>query len=314
MEDFQHYILGLNWLGGREQKHDTVLILAGSDNLPIPCPGIMRQKDIDKALSGEISAGKKFAHAVIPFSPRDGYSLRHKTGVTPQIIRMDSRQLIEGHRIEVLDKFPLNSIRELATMAQERGGISFIISDRKEMTRTVNGLIGRAEKVFKYVECMKYETDAYSRELVGDDLVLSVTFMDLPYCIPIYDTRNMDGVGVMVSLFHPKATERSGSFHHHCIYATVLSNFAENLYKIDGGSKINKQSGFPGGLTEHFASVIKDDAKKAKLEAKSDDSGSAPKPKAKKAKTAKRFIEERIRKSSSATFAKYTSTSTTSTW
>jgi hypothetical protein len=316
MEDFHYYLFRLQQLGGKDHEHNTVLILTDSENLPTPCPGIMRQKDIDTALRGELPLGKRFAHAVIPFSPRNGFSVRYRVGVLPQIIPTDPKQLINGHRIEILDKFPLNSIREISTVAKERGGVSFIINDRKEMARTVRGLFKSAAKDFKYVECFGQETNAYGPENMGDDLALSITLMDLPYCIPIYDTRRLDGVGLIASLFYPKSTEKKGDLRYHDIFALVLSNYADNIFKIDGGSKINKRSGIPGGLVEHLTKTIRTDAQKAKSEGKSNQSGSVPKTKAKKAKSAGGIVTRQLRGTPMSTYYASTSSSTdtTSTW
>jgi len=317
MEDFQYYLFKLDQLGGRGDKHNTVLILSDSENLPTPCPGIMRQKDIETALRGDFPAGRRFAHAVIPFSLRNGSHPRYKVGVASSIMPIDSKQLIDGHRIEVLDKFPLNSLKEISIMARERGGVSFIIKDRKEMSRTVSNLLKVSKKTFEYVECFKAEHNVSNAAGHGDNLALSVTLMDLPYCIPIYDSRRVDGVGLIFSLFYPQSTEKKGSLRYHDLCAVLLSNYADNIFKIDGGSVVNRRSGTPGGLAEHLISVIKHDAERAKNEEKQVASGPVGKPKAKKAKTAGEMVKQRLVSKSSGTATYFTSgstTSSTSTW
>lgn len=285
MENFPHYMYNLFALGkADEDEYAPVLLLADSErNLPLPCPGIMRQKDINVAMSDD-RPKRRFAYMSIPFCPREGQQMRQRISVSPAILPMEPKNLIKEHRLEIVDKFPLESLPQIKEAARERGAVSFIVEKHSEMRKAVEKLDQEAAKVFKYVTCMKYNVGAGTRKLEEDRLSLALSFIELPYCIPIYNANRVDGVGVIVSLIYQPSSIAMGGLNFRDMYGLVFSNYEDNVFKIDGGSRVNKFSPIPGGLKEHFYSSIKEDLANISGKSKSKKAEPAPKEAKKKVK------------------------------
>jgi hypothetical protein len=214
--------------------------------------------------------------------------------------------------VETVDKFPADALRELNKTVDERGGLSFIIKDLTAQRKAVQELIKYAQKSYRYVDCMKYKIDVNSRETTADDLILGITFVDLIHCIPVYDARKVSGMGVLVAMFYQEGTERRGKLMHRNIYSAVFSDHEENLYKIDGGSKINEKGTFPSSLTSHFVSNIESEIRYVQDREKKVASGAAKKsPERTKAK---RKYAKSTKMSYVSTINYASTSSTTSTW
>jgi len=59
-----------------------------------------------------------------------------------------------------------------------------------------------------------------------------VTFIDIPYCIPIWNPKKVDGMGMLITLMSD--TQNSGRHIVSFTMSILLSNYHENIFKVDG--------------------------------------------------------------------------------
>lgn len=295
MENAYEYLFRLYALEAKAGDCAPVLLLSGiGDNFPTPCPGIMRQKDIEMAMSGEIQDGRHFAHAIVPFCVRNKIKWRQRVTVTSHIMPMEPKFYLGGHRVEITDKLPTKDLPEIDKIVKERGAVSFIINDHKGMEGALKSFPAKASKLYPYLQLMHYRTGVNGRGSAGDNMSLLTTFVDLPYCMPIYDGRRVNGMGVYMFLFYPKSSKASNQFRFHDAYMCVLSHHAENILTIDGGSKVNNPQNIPGALTDHMISAVRADKKDAAMEAKKKSAGPKAVP-ASPAVSADEMMKKRMR-------------------
>lgn len=253
-----------------------------SDN-QTPCPGFLRQKYFTEQSPKDSRPGRISSTSDVmlaPFPSRKGVKIRSKIifegyGDELVISQLDEKRIFDDHPIENVERFPLDKMATINERVKETGAYTFVVEKEKAILEAVKKIPKVSEEAFRVASLMKYEID--TSKSAGSKLNLLVSFLDLPYCIPIYDSRYVDGMGMFVALYFPEISEEKQTLFIKHIYAVVLSHHKENVLTIDGGSEVNAYEPIPSGLTDLFLSTVKQKPEKEKSIASDSAGASGPK-------------------------------------
>jgi len=153
---------------------------------------------------------------------------------TSLICPVDLRPLCGNHKVINVSEFDLGKFDRLTEFIRDVGGISLVIeypAGRKAIPKQMR----KIEKLFEY-SSMFYYNGWGSKHLLGEDdkFIGVMTFLDLPYCIPIFNMRRVHGLGLSFSGATLKASKSYGQLHR--IFRTdfIYSNYIDNAFVIDG--------------------------------------------------------------------------------
>lgn len=169
-------------------------------------------------------------------SPRYGVSNREDLGLpVDQIQLIDLKPLTSTHRVLNVGGLNITKFQRcLPEYINRMGGITFVIKDEKSR-RELPEIIKYMTECYPYASVMDIE-HFKGKYLDGkDDEVLAVvSFFNLPYVVPIFNTKKVEGMGVSYCQVVRKESERK----HHLVktfkFDFVLSNYPDNLFVIDG--------------------------------------------------------------------------------
>jgi hypothetical protein len=157
---------------------------------------------------------------------------------TPTSIMRPARlkPLAKNHKVMTVSSFRPSKYKHLREYIGDVGGISFIIADKV-------GRVAVPSNLQKFINnfrhsCLFYYNAWGNKFLDGKDDAFAcvITLLDLPYCVPLFNMRRVDGVGVSVSAVTIKASESMGHLHRLFQFDFVLSNFSDNIFTIDGAT------------------------------------------------------------------------------
>jgi hypothetical protein len=81
----------------------------------------------------------------------------------------------------------------------------------------------------------------------NDRIATLISFIDIQYTTPLYDTKKVDGVGIIIENFNVNQALEDGNTTIYDQTFCLLSNFDENIYCIDG-----KQLSSPNKITKEY--------------------------------------------------------------
>lgn len=148
-----------------------------------------------------------------------------------------NEHLISDHRVLEIDFFDPGKIRRLIEYIHDVGSISFVVVG-------MTGQVSLAADLAKYVvSAFKYHSISHfngwkmdNKYLSGaDDMKLGLLSMfDLPYCLPIFNKRKADGIGISFGTITKNATIKYGQPHRIAQADMILNNYQDNLFLVDG--------------------------------------------------------------------------------
>ena len=210
-EEYSHGILSQEWEGW-----------------PCGTPIVYKAGMLDGKYNGSVSA-------MSLMTPSRNAAGRERAQVpTSIVVPVDMKPLYNNHKVLTVSRFDLGKFDRLLEFVRDVGGLSLVIeyaAGRKESPLKVQKL----EKIFKYTS-MFYFNGWGSKYLEGEDdrYVCVLTFLDLPYCVPIFNMRKVDGVGLSFSGATINASKDYGQLHRIFRADFVYSNVMDNVFVIDG--------------------------------------------------------------------------------
>jgi hypothetical protein len=154
-------------------------------------------------------------------------------------------------RVLSVDGLEVEKCNKMNDYVHEIGAITFVIEKSEGRANTLKFM----EHLFKkYRINLVYNHTVIhgDREVIlvqdkNDRIATRVSIIDIQYTTPLYDTKKVDGVGIIVESFNiSKALEDGTDFIYDQSYC-LLSNFDENIYCIDG-----KQLPSPNKITKEY--------------------------------------------------------------
>jgi hypothetical protein len=174
-------------------------------------------------------------HAATLFTPSQRVAgCREEYAVpTSLICPVGLKSLAKNHKVLTISEFDLGKMDRLSEYVRDVGGISFVID-------FVNGFkafpkqIRKIEKLFEYAATFYYNCWG-SKYLEGDDdkYVGVVTFLDIPYCLPLFNMRRVHGLGLSFCGATTKASKNYGQLHRVFRLDHIFSNYLDNIFVID---------------------------------------------------------------------------------
>ena len=223
-------ILGLKTrLGHHDYGH--AILTQSYKNWPCGVPVVYPRIKTD-------GAGIAVATLIAPSQTADGTDLLN----VPRTIvhEVDLLNLSENHKIITASEFDISKLDRLLEFVHDVGAISLIIEYKPGRIKSIEAL----QKLENKFKCSNLFHKNYwpDQTLNGsDDRYLNVlTFLDLPYCVPLFNMRKVDGIGLSFSGVTAKASISYCQLHRVFRCDFIYSNYMENVFVIDGVS-INGQ-------------------------------------------------------------------------
>jgi len=154
----------------------------------------------------------------------------HVQSITPVTLK----PLYNNHKVLTVSKFDIGKFDRLLEFTRDVGGISLII-EHEEGRMQLAKSIAELERAFKY--CSLFYYNAWPTKFLEDEkdkLICVLTFLDLPYCIPLFNTRKVDGVGLSFTGATVSASKRYGHLHRTFRADFIYSNYEDNVFFVDG--------------------------------------------------------------------------------
>jgi hypothetical protein len=150
------------------------------------------------------------------------------------LVRTSLPPLAETHRTLTVEKFDNSRLERLRQYVKEMGGITFIVKEeknRKKLIRTLKFF----PRLFKYSSLFHYSRYG-NKYLSGDDdeLLGVISFFNLPYCVPLFNMKKVDGIGLSYCQAPRKISEKNNMLVRAFRVDMVLSNYLDNIFVIDG--------------------------------------------------------------------------------
>jgi hypothetical protein len=222
-------------------------------------------KDSLEWLSGKGNKGQQM-HAKILFPPNPTFKSNYQiTVVSDRVHVMDPKMLLDGHRVKNIDEFETSKISKIADFVKEQGVLSLRMEDPTVATKFMKNLNCFA-KAYKKTVFMGHNhpgNESPKSSNVDDLLVTYATFLDLPYAIPIYNRKKVDGMGIRIGMYWPASSHSMGGMHASDEACVALSQYADNLLVVDGAI-VNKSGYIGSDYISHFCKKLEREVQRRK--------------------------------------------------
>lgn len=211
----------------------TAAIKYNANGLPMGFPIVVNKAEYDKAIDRDksIRAGYYF-----PLYADSGSVRRDMIVGTDSVYFTDPKNIIDGRRTKVIDNFEFDKLPKIQELLKSEGALTFII-DELEASKLFISNLKEFTKYFEWSTSfgLKRHTDKMQPPVEGDTLSVFVDMYDLPYAMPVIESRRANGMGVNIGLFWKKYSAEEGNH----LYVTNEYQFAvndheANLLKMDG--------------------------------------------------------------------------------
>lgn len=204
-----------------------LILTKESSMMPIGTPVL-------SAVGGESSRGKVPIYVV--FSPNISGSTRRLVLAPSTCLENANIPAIDRiHSVLDVESFVPEKIARLVEYVQDVGAITLISSDDTALTAAAT-FVKEIGRQFKYKGLFSYSPAGplfYSRR--GSDVQLAVvSLFALRYCIPIFNPRKVDGIGVRYCHAAKNLSEERGTLDSAFRFEMVYSNHLDNVFEVDG--------------------------------------------------------------------------------
>ena len=144
--------------------------------------------------------------------------------------------LITDHKLLEIDYFDPEKVKRLLEYVHDVGSISLCIV----------GEVGQRSfpaDLRNLVSDFRFHTGTYFNSWLGmgkhlnskkDSKITLVNMFDVSYCMPIFNNKKVDGIGISYNIITEEATMEYGQPHRIAQLDIILSNYDENLFIVDG--------------------------------------------------------------------------------
>lgn len=200
--------------------------------LPSGSPGIV--------LKDYLLSAKKHQtiRVLFPFPTKKGIAPGAVVDINHENIHpLSPKSLITNHKIKAVDKFEKNKLYSINKYVADNAAITFTFSNLKAAALFWKD-IPYLCSTYKYTALFYHLGGGRKRKNPEEKFIPFVSFIDLPYCIPVFDYRKIDGMGVCCGFMYKKGHEENGKI----LYTTttvdmlyfILSNHQANILYTDG--------------------------------------------------------------------------------
>ena len=169
-----------------------------------------------------------------PFPTRIGHSTGMHTDARLNHIhiRKDAPNIIDTETI-VGKEYDPKDIHNIAKHVDDKGALTFQF-ETEQLPEFTDNLVGATvfSKVYKTNILMGRRSDLYQKRKDGDEVTGLLSFIRLDLCIPVFDFKHMDGMGVLVQVVTQGPS--FPKFPRLFTLTSILTNNHKKLFEIDG--------------------------------------------------------------------------------
>ena len=144
------------------------------------------------------------------------------------------KPLYGNHKILTVSNFDVDKFGRLLEFVRDVGGLSLIV-EYEEGRRQLSESIRQLERLFKY--CAPFSYNVWSDKQLwskDDKFICALTFLDLPYCVPLFNMRKVDGIGLSFCGATVEASLKHGFLSRTFRADLIYSNYEDNVFFVDG--------------------------------------------------------------------------------
>jgi len=206
----------------------------------------------------ELESGHQAVRVLALMTPSQVSAGIESLNVMSKIVHpVNLKPLYKNHKVLTVSEFDIGKFERLMQFVRDVGGISLVISD-KNGRENVADAVRKIQNLWNYTALFYYNAWG-GKYLEGkdDSYACLLTFLDLPYCIPLFNMHKIDGVGLSFCGFTKKASLNYGCLHRTFKMDLIYSKYEENLFVVDGVDVNDRE-----GLTDaHYQEAHKSASK-----------------------------------------------------
>ena len=241
-----------------EEVVPVVISFDPSRCLPFGSPGIALKRELNPESNPFENKKDRVATVLCPFPPVAGslpgtYIRVHHKNLYP----LPPKNLIINHKVKTVDMLNWrDNFRSIRNYITNNAAITFLIPNLLNAITFWDSIHNLCSK-YKYTVHFYHSISIRQRKLLTDEFIPFVTFIDIPYCIPILNYNKVDGMGVYCGFIHMnnKKGAKTTIVDTLCF---VVSNYSTNLLYIDGIT-INIPKRISTKSLNHMMQIIKNE-------------------------------------------------------
>lgn len=206
--------------------------------IPSGSPGIVLKESL-------FSREGMFVPVLFPFPARAGLAPEVYTEIyNKNLYPIPQKNLLTKHTIKTIDMFYIKKIKHIKEYVKTDGAITFILNDLSNAKEFFINIPLLCSSAYKYEAFFHHYTGQSNIVRSNENkFMVFVSFIDINYCIPIFDHRKVDGMGVYCGFMCKNIKTNNNILIDALTF--VLSNYKDNLFYLDGSNvsvptKINK--------------------------------------------------------------------------
>lgn len=153
---------------------------------------------------------------------------------------IDKKPLCETHKAKNIDEFDYSQFNTIIESVKKYGGISFVSNKTKTAISILNSI---KSIVREYNHSSLFQFQPHNNRFLSgedDELLSIVSFFDLVHCVPLFNLKKIDGIGISFTQAIRKHSQLVGNQVNTFRLDIVVSNYEDNLFIIDGAIVDNK--------------------------------------------------------------------------
>lgn len=203
--------------------------------------------------------------SILTYFPPNGHCNVGNSSIVAEndIQVMDTKQLLDDHQIKTIDKFDFGKLEEISEYAKLNGVITFRLQDPDAVINFFKN-IAYISDLYKYNIFPIHNTGGYDTSSIHDDiLITTVSFFDMPYAIPVYNTKKIDGLGIRICTFWENLSKAERYVNKVDDMYLVVSKSPDNILYVDG-QDINSPNFVKGKTINRICDIMQMEKKRQK--------------------------------------------------
>jgi len=212
-------------------KYEHGLLVQNNEVWPCGTPIVYAANSLKKDLRLHPSVR---VYTIMPPNQHAGFGNEIAQVELQAISPIGIKPLCGNHKVLTVSSFDFGKFGRLLEFVRDVGGISLIVEYEKGRSKLAESIkqIGR---VFKHCAPFSYNTWSDKQLWSKDDkFVCVLTFLDIPYCVPLFNMRKVDGIGLSFSGATVQASKDYGYLNKTFRTDIIYSNYEDNVFFVDG--------------------------------------------------------------------------------
>lgn len=214
-------------------------------------------------------------NAVSPFVFKKSILTNYLLSLRKNQFAVKGDSYINNHTIKEVNAFNIETIEDIQKYINDYDSISFVIKDKEQAAGCMFKFPKLLEK-YKYNTSFNLESKGSSKDFI--DITIPIfTFINLKHCIPIFNSKHVDGMVICIQALLEDYTEKAGTPTNLLQIVLVVSNYLDNVFVVDGEQindfeYINKHTyeTMAYALLAHHPKFGKDESKGVRAKKKSE--------------------------------------------